>query len=163
MITVSIDRNPVHLNESFQIYFEADSSVDEDPDFSPLQHFFSILNTSQSSNISVINGNYQRSIKWTLQAMPREAGSFTVPAISFGNEKSRPFEVKVDPARQSTTPGDDGLIFELVADRSSIYVQSQVVVTLRMRSDRSISDYTIGVMDFDGMDVVVEPLGDINQ
>jgi len=163
VISVSIDRNPVHLNESFQIYFEADSSVDEDPDFSPLQHFFSILNTSQSSNISVINGNYQRSIKWTLQAMPREAGSFTVPAISFGNEKSRPFEVKVNPARQSTTPGDDGLIFELVADRSSLYVQSQAVVTLRLMSDRSISDYNIGDLDFDGMDVVVEPLGDITQ
>jgi len=162
-ITVSIDRNPVHLNESFQIYFEADSSVDEDPDFSSLQQFFSILNSSQSSNISVINGNYKRSIKWTLQAMPREAGSFTVPAIRFGDEKSRPFEVKVNPARQSTTPGDDGLIFELVADRSSLYVQSQVVVTLRLMSDRSISDYKIGDMDFDGMDVVVEPLGDITQ
>jgi len=163
VITVSIDRNPVHLNESFQIYFEADSSVDEDPDFSSLQQFFSILNSSQSSNISVINGNYKRSIKWTLQAMPREAGTFTVPAIRFGNEKSRPFEVKVNPARQSSTPGDDGLIFELVADRSSLYVQSQVVVTLRLMSDRSISDYNIGDMDFDGMDVVVEPLGDITQ
>ena len=59
VITVSIDRNPVHLNESFQIYFEADSSIDEDPDFSSLQQFFSILNSSHSSNISVINGNYK--------------------------------------------------------------------------------------------------------
>ncbi|MFA9419592.1 MAG: BatD family protein [Gammaproteobacteria bacterium] len=163
VITVSIDRNPVHLNESFQIYFEADSSIDEDPDFSSLQQFFSILNSSQSSNISVINGNYKRSIKWTLQAMPREAGTFTVPAIRFDNEKSRPFEVKVNPARQSTAPGDDGLIFELVSDRSSLYVQSQVVVTLRLMSDRNISDYKIGDMDFGGMDVVVEPLGDISQ
>jgi len=162
-ITVSIDRNPVHLNESFQIYFEADSSVDEDPDFSALQQFFSILNSSQSSNISIINGKYQRSIKWTLQAMAREAGTFTVPAIRFGNEVSRPFEVKVNPSRQSTAPGDDGLIFELVADRSSLYVQSQAVVTLRLMSDRNISDYKISDMDFDGMDVVVEPLGDITQ
>ena len=163
VITVSIDRNPVHLNESFQIYFEADSSIDEDPDFSSLQQFFSILNSSQSSNISVINGNYKRSIKWTLQAMPREAGTFTVPAIRFDSEKSRPFEVKVNRARQSTAPGDDGLIFELVADRSSLYVQSQAVVTLRLMSDRNISDYKIGDMDFGGMDVVVEPLGDITQ
>jgi len=163
VITVTIDRNPVHLNESFQIYFEADSSIDEDPDFSSLQQFFSILNSSQSSNISVINGNYKRSIKWTLQAMPREAGTFTVPAIRFDNEKSRPFEVKVNPARQSSAPGDDGLIFELVSDRSSLYVQSQAVVTLRLMSDRSISDYNIGDMDFGGMDVVVEPLGDITQ
>ena len=162
-VSVSIDRNPVHLNESFQIYFEADSSVDEDPDFSSLQQYFSILNTSQSSNISVINGKYKRSVKWTLQAMPRESGTFTVPAISFDDEKSRSFEVTVNPARQSSAPGDDGLIFELVSDKSTLYVQSQAVVTLRLMSDRNISDYKIGDMDFDGMDVVVEPLGDITQ
>ena len=32
-VTVTIDRNLVHLNESFQLVFEADSSPDDDPDF----------------------------------------------------------------------------------------------------------------------------------
>ena len=162
-ITVSVDRNPVNLNESFQLNFESDKSVDSDPDFSSLRLHFNILNSSQSSNISIINGSYQRSIKWTLQLMPKQTGAFIVPAIRFDDEKSRPFEVKVNPPRQSTEPGGDGLTFELIADRSSLYVQSQVIVTLRLMTDTSISDYQIGDMNFNGMDVVVEPLGDITQ
>ena len=162
-ITVSIDRSPARVNESFQLYFEADGSVDGDPDFSPLQQYFSILNKNQSSNISVINGNYKRSTKWTLQVMPQQSGTFIVPAISFGSEKSRPFEVKVSQARQPTASDDDGPQFEFIADKTSLYVQSQVVVTLRLISDTDISDYKIGEMDFNGMDVVVEDLGDIAQ
>jgi hypothetical protein len=162
-ITVSTDRSPARANESFQLYFQADGSVDGDPDFSPLLQYFSILNNNQSSNISVINGNYKRSTKWTLQVMPKQAGTFIVPAIRFGSEKSRPFEVKVNQARQPTASGDDGAQFEFIADKASIYVQSQVVVTLRLISDTNISDYKIGEMDFNGMDVVVEDLGDIAQ
>jgi len=162
-ITVSTDRSPARANESFQLYFEADSSVDGDPDFSPLQQYFSILNSNQSSNISVINGNYKRSTKWTLQVMPKQAGTFIIPAIRFGSEKSRPFELKVSQARQPTTSGDDGPQFEFIADKTRLYVQSQVVVTLRLISDTNISDYKIGEMDFNGMDVVVEDLGDIAQ
>jgi len=162
-ITVSTDRSSARANESFQLYFEADGSVDGDPDFSPLQPYFSILNSSQSSNISVINGDFKRSTKWTLQVMPKQAGTFVVPAIRFGSEKSKPFELKVSQARQPTASGDNGPKFEFIADKTSLYVQSQVVVTLRLISDTNISDYKIGEMDFNGMDVVVEDLGDIAQ
>jgi hypothetical protein len=162
-ITVSIDRSPARVNESFQLHFEADGSVGGDPDFSPLRQFFSIFDTNQSSNISIINGEYKRSIKWTLQVMPKQAGTFVVPAIRFGNEKSRPFEVVVNQARQPTTSGEDGLTFELIADKTSIYVQSQTVITLRLMSDSNISDYKIGEFDFNGKDVVVEALGDASQ
>ena len=162
-ITVSIDRESAHLNESLQIYFVADGSVDGDPDFSPLEPYFSILNTSQSSNISIVNGNYQRSIKWTLQLLPKQAGRIAIPAIHFGNDRSQPFDLQVKPARQATKPGADGLIFELETDQTMRYVQSQVVLTLRLLSDTSIAGYQFGNMDFNNMDVIVEPLGDITQ
>ena len=66
-INVTIDRNLVRLNESFQLVFEADSSPDQDPDFSGLEQYFVVLNQSQSNNISIINGEYKRNIKWVLQ------------------------------------------------------------------------------------------------
>ena len=162
-VTVSIDRNPVRVNESFQLIFETDSSVDSDPDFSPLRQYFQILNTSQSNNISIINGKYQRSLKWTLQAMPGQEGDFVLPAIKFGNDKSERFRVTVKPASQSSTPGSEGLIFELTSDDASLYVQSQVIVTLRLMIDSNISGYQMGDLVIENMDVVIEPLGDIKQ
>ncbi len=161
-VTISIDRNPVRVNESFQLYFEADESIDGDPDFSPLQQHFQILNRSRSSNISIINGKYQRSQKWTLRVIPKQEGDFILPSIKFGAQKSDLFRVKVKPASQSSTPGE-GLIFEITSDESSVYVQSQLVVTLRLMSDSNISGYQMGELAIDDMDVVIEPLGDVKQ
>ena len=162
-VTVSIDRNPVRFNESFQLFFEADASVDSDPDFSPLQQYFQILNTSQSNNISIINGKYQRSLKWTLLAMPKLEGDFVLPAIKFGKDKSELFRVEVKPASQSSMPGGEGLTFELTSDDAPLYVQSQVIVTLRLMSDSSISGYQMSDLVIEDMDVVIEPLGEVKQ
>ena len=41
-VQVSIDRNPVQVNESFQLDFSLDADPDRDPDFSALQHDFLI-------------------------------------------------------------------------------------------------------------------------
>ncbi|MCZ6797571.1 MAG: BatD family protein [Gammaproteobacteria bacterium] len=162
-ISVSIDRNPVHVNQSFQLYFEADGPVDGEPDFSLLPQHFAVLNNSQTSSISIINGEYRRSIKWTLQLMPGRAGDFIVPAIHFGKQKTRPFQVTVKPANQASAPASGGLTIELVADKSSLYVQSQVVVTIRLMSDSYLSRLKIGNLEFNNMDVVVESLGNDSQ
>jgi hypothetical protein len=162
-VTVSVDRNPVHVNESFQLLFEADETPDGDPDFSALRQHFAILNTSQNSSISLINGNYQRSIKWTLQLMPKQAGEFVVPAIRFGDDKTDPFQVSVKPAAQSDQASGQGLIFELYADRESVAVQGQLIVTMRLMSDTNISAYEFGELMIDNVDVVTEPLGDVKR
>jgi len=39
-ITVSTSRNPVTLDDSFHLIYEADSSVDDDPDFAPIYQYF---------------------------------------------------------------------------------------------------------------------------
>ena len=68
-VEVTIDRNPVQVNESFQLVFSLDHSPTHDPDFSTLQQHFLVLGNNRSNNISIINGEYQRSVKWTLQLM----------------------------------------------------------------------------------------------
>lgn len=162
-ITVTVDRNPVHVNESFQLFFEADETPDGDPDFSALQQHFSILNTSQNSSISIINGNYQRSIKWTLQLMPKQVGEFIVPAIRFGDDKTEPFQISVKPATQSDNASGQGLIFELYADRESLAVQGQLIITMRLMSDTNIAAYEFGELMVDNVEVVTEPLGDVKR
>jgi hypothetical protein len=44
LVSVSIDRNPVNLQESFQLTFTASDDPDGEPDFSPLDKDFEILN-----------------------------------------------------------------------------------------------------------------------
>ncbi len=163
VIEVSSDRNPVHENESFQLFFESDETPDGDPDFSPIQQFFAVLNTSQSNSISIINGDYKRSIKWTLQVMPKQAGDFVIPAIHFGEDSTEPFPVTVKPATQSSTdPGND-LIFEVSADRESVSVQGQVIISMRLMVNNNISAYQFGDLEVESLDVVIEPMGEVQR
>ena len=157
-ISVSVDRNPVALNESFQLVYLARESVDDDPDFSPLEDVLDILNRSQSSNISYINGEYNNSKTWTLTVMAKRAGSFMLPAISFGSDLSASLNLKVTEASQSS-PQQEGFFTRLKIDRESIYNQQQLVITQQMLSDQNISAFALGDLEFN-MDVVVEPISD---
>jgi len=163
VVNVTIDRNLVRLNESFQLVFEADSRPDQDPDFSGLDQYFVILKKSESNNIAIINGDYQRNIKWVLQVMPKQVGDFIIPAISFGNVKTRPFQITVKPAKQAEAGAQDKLIFDLEVDKSTVYVQGQILVTLRLMVDHNISGYQMSDLSINSSDVVIESLGEVKQ
>jgi hypothetical protein len=162
-VDVTVDRNPVQVNESFQLVFEADETPDTEPDFSPLQHHFVILNRHQSSSISIINGDYQRSVKWTVQLMPKQVGKIMVPAIKIGNEKSSPIELTVVAASQALSAKGNSMIHEVEVEKESAYVQSQIIVTQRLLINESIAAYQFGDLDFNQFDVLVEPLGEVRQ
>jgi hypothetical protein len=94
-ISVSFDRNPVSVDESFQIIFTANDTPDNDPDFSPLEQDFEILGQTQSSNSSWINGRSSKSIQWTLNVVAKHPGSLVVPEVPFGNDLSQPASILV--------------------------------------------------------------------
>ena len=161
-ITVQADFNPVLLSDSFHLIFEADGSVDDDPDFSPLEKDFEILSQSQSSNISIINGSYNRSKKWTLTLMAKQAGVFTLPSISFGSDSSPQMQLTVK-AASSNNSKSYGLnkkqMLELEASSKEAWVQGQVIVTLRLLTAENINSYRFSDLKINNMDVVIEQLG----
>jgi len=161
-VQVIIDRNPVQVNESFQLVFSLDQSPDREPDFSILQQHFLILSNNRSNSISIINGEYQRSVKWSLQLMAKQIGEFMIPAIRFGKQRSEPFQVTVQPSSLASVPHDQ-LVLELLVDNSEVYVQSQVIVTLRLLSATNISAYQFGDVKLENLDAMIEPLGDVRQ
>ena len=161
-VEVIIDRNPVQVNESFQLVFSLDHSPARDPDLSALQQHFLVLGNNRSNNISIINGEYKRSVKWTLQLMARQIGEYVIPAIRFGNERSKPFQVSVKPSSLASLPHDEHIL-ELSVDRSEVHVQSQVILTMRLLSATDIAAYQFGEIAAQDLDLVIEPLGDLRQ
>jgi len=161
-ITAFIDRNPVQLNESFQLVFKAEGSVDDGPDFTPLSRDFEILNTSQSSNFSFINGRSSSSKTWTLNMMARKAGELSIPVINFGDDVSPAVKISVKssiPRSENTTGLNSDLILELEVSNREIVVQSQLIVTLRLLTAFNINAYEMTELKIDSLDAVVEPMG----
>lgn len=158
-ISVSFDRNPVSVDESFQIIFSADDTPDNDPDFAPLEQDFEILGQSQSSNSSWINGQASKTIQWTLNVMAKHAGSLVVPAIQFGDDASQAAGILVTQGTANkAVDTNDELFLEVDAAPQSPYVQSQVIYTVRLY--RRVDIAQAGLNEPELSDAVIEKLGD---
>ena len=158
-INVSVDRNPVSIDESFQIIFSATESPDDDPDFSPLEQDFSIINQSNSSSSSWTNGKSSKTIQWTVNVMPKKTGSLVIPSVKFGNDVSQPSTILVT----ENTPGkavnnDEDLFIEVEATPLNPYIQSQVFYTLRLYTKVDISQARLNEPEL--ADAVIERLGE---
>ena len=135
IITVSTDRSPVSINESFQIIFTSEGSVDDDPDFAPLSSAFQIISTSQNSNFSMINGKISSSKQWSLTVLAKASGKLTIPAVSFGKDKSPPTGIVVNKDTAAITQNQqssDEIFVETSVSLLNPYVQSQVIYTLKL-------------------------------
>lgn len=160
-ITATVDRRVVQENESFYLTFSSDTSVDREPDFSALEKDFRIINRSQSSNIQIINGRMNREITWKLMMMPKRPGNMTIPAVSFGNDKSNPVSIQVTEATANQQGRGDELVYmEAMVDREQAYIQSQVVYTLRIYHAMQLRNATLTDLDINDEDAIVEKLTD---
>lgn len=159
-IKVSVDRQPVHLDESFQLFFESDSALDN-PDFTPLQQDFDILSTAQSSSTSIINGTVKSLKKWTLQVIARRQGALPIPAITFTNQQSPAGILNVKPSNQPADTGTEADIFlqaEVVPEQ--VYVQQQILFTLRLFLAVPVSNANLAEPTLSGVDAVIQKMGD---
>jgi len=159
-ITTTIDRNPVRQDESFKIQFTAADEPDGNPDLSPLEQDFTVLNQSQSSNSSWVNGNYSKSIQWVVEVTAKKAGKLVIPALTFGNDTSEPLAVTVLENNQNNDAGSgsEEIILEVKAAPGQPYVQSQVIYTIRLYRRVELAQAELSEPELP--DVVIEKLGD---
>lgn len=157
-ISVTTDRTEIQDNESFTVEYSSDSSVDDDPDFSPIEKNFHIVSRSQSSNIQFINGRLDRKSSWVLVLMPKTIGMLTIPAIHFGSDKSKSLNIKVTKATASKSKQDDLVYIEAFTDTKNAYVQSQVVYTLRIYHAVRFRNASLSELELSDKDATVEKL-----
>ncbi len=158
-IQVETDRNPVNLNESFKITYTANEAPDDDPDFRSLDRDFSILNQSSGSSSSWINGKSTKTIQWSLMVMAKHAGNLIIPAVKFGHDVTSPIQISVTEAITNKDSNiDEDIFLEVEATSKNIYIQSQVLYTLRLYTRVDLSQARLDEPEL--ADAVIERLGD---
>lgn len=155
-VNTTIDPKEIDLGESFIVTYVVDGQIQE-PDFSPLESSFTIVNRSQSQNISIINGQTSYELVWHIVLMPKYAGVLTVPAIEFGVEKSQPSTVKVNEPNISAESPD--MFIEFSADDLNPYLKQQVVLTTQVFSALEIDDIQITLPRVLSGEAEIEKLG----
>ena len=158
-ITVQPDRNPVVLQESFQLLFEAVGKVDGDPDFSALEKDFQVLSTSTSTSMNIVNTNITRIKQWRLTLLPLKSGNLTIPAIAFGKDKSPQTNLTVEQQRAASTGPDAPDIFiEVEAAPEAAYVQAEVVYTVKLYRSVATANETLSEPAMSAGSAIVEQL-----
>jgi BatD DUF11 like domain len=161
-IETSVDRNPINIDESFKIFFTASDTPDEDPDFAPLEHDFSIINQGQSSSSSWVNGAYSKSIRWTVEVTANKPGNLVIPAIKFGSDNSSPLPIVVTEGVASSSNGvankNEDIFLEVKASPEQPYVQSQVLYTIRLYRRVDVAQAELSEPEL--ADAVIEKLGE---
>lgn len=158
-ISATIDRNPVDTGETFVLSFRADGDGGAEPDFSPLERDFEIVNRSQSSQFSFSNGQANRTTEWQLALMPKHDGMLAIPAIDFGGERSKPLTVTVRAAahRDNAAEAGQNLVVEMEAEPKNPYVQAQAVLSVRVLGRQAFGG---NLSDPQADNVLIEKLGD---
>ncbi|MDB2704958.1 BatD family protein [Pseudomonadota bacterium] len=158
-IDLSVDRSKLSLTESFQLTFSASETPDDDPDFSPLEQDFEILNQQKSSQLSWVNGSMNKSVQWILSVMAKRSGALQIPAISFGDDRSNAYDIMVNEITPSTaTSNTDALYLEVDVSDTKPYVQAQVIYTVRLYQRVNFSRASISDVKLDN--AVIESLGE---
>ena len=156
-IHVSVDRNPVNLNESFQLIFSANDDPDGKPDFSVLQQQFEVLNQQRSSSSSWVNGKSQHNQQWTLTVMAKQAGELLIPPVAFGDDVSKPLKLTVTD-KPSNLANNEDLFLEVQATPDKPFVQSQVIYSLRLYRRVQIAQASLSEPEL--KEAVIEKLGE---
>ena len=155
-VTASIDRSRAALGDTLRLTITATDAVDlGDMDLQPLTEDFEILQRSNSSKTSYINGTFSSTRELLLDITPRRTGELEIPPLQVGRQVTNGLAVTVGPPPTGTA-GDQNLVFEAELDRSSVYVQGQVILTLRLQQAINLEDRNITQLELD--DAFVRPL-----
>ncbi len=154
-ITLRVLPDPPPLNESFTLVFEADGSLDDEPDFTALEKDFEILQRNQQTALELRNARQRRTTTWSLTVLPKHGPPLVVPAIPFGTQQTAPRQIAL--AAALVAPPDEGLFLEAEATPANPYVQQEVLYTLRLWRRYEISNASLSEPAFSG-DAVTKAL-----
>lgn len=161
-IRATVDRDSLHVNESFTYVLRAEGQVRGDPDDSVLEQQFEVLQSTTSTRIQIVNGQAEQIAEWIYQLMPTVVGKVTIPPIELAGAFSNPIDLEILPATAAAdVPAD--IFLEVDADPTTAYVQSQVLYTLRLYVGVSTGRATITPPAVSGGEAIIERLGEDRQ
>lgn len=103
------------------------------PDVEKLEPEFEILSRNQQYSIHSSNNEMYSDITWTFQLAPKKTGTLVIPPLTVKGKTSEPVEITVREGSSPATAGAPRDVFiELAADKDQVYVQEQLVLTVRL-------------------------------
>lgn len=169
-LTSQVDRTTISINDTLILTVTLDRQGANAIDLSELELQFDVLQRRRSSQTSFINGKIQSQTQWIVVLAPKETGQLLVPSLSSmgvfsdaipitvldrnatgainpnastanQNQASNNIKENTQGNTQSNTSNND-VFLEATIDKPSVYVQEQILLTLRFYYRIPLSAYT---------------------
>lgn len=148
-VKASLDRDQAAVGDTLQLTIStSDGENINNIDLRPLLKDFEILRRSTSSSTRIINGKTTRERQVTLDIKARREGTLRIPPLQVGNSRSNMLLVAVGPA-VALDAGGQNVLFEAEIDRSQVYVQGQVLLTLRVQQGINLDARSVTELKLD--------------
>ncbi|MGB8924530.1 MAG: BatD family protein [Pseudomonas sp.] len=160
-LTASVDRSRLNSGETVELTLETnDVTQFGKPDLTPLEPLFEVRGTRQVNQLNTLNGDNRATTRWIITLLPKENGSVIIPSLQLGEVQSQPITVQVvesDTREEKNNPAP--VFIEASLDQSSVYVQAQAILTLRIYHSVSLYDDS-SLTPLQIADARIEQLGD---
>ena len=132
-IEVSVDRYELARGETLTYtirVFEQRQGMQLD--LTPLTENFDVLGTRTSSQIRSINGSVESWTDYIVTLFPLTEGDLEIPPLTINNARTDPITVSVVNQGPQSNQSSEELFLEIEVNRDSIYVQEQLLFTVRL-------------------------------
>jgi len=155
--TANVDSHQVQVGSSFLLTLTADEQLGSQPDLSALKQDFEVINTSQSNQMQIVNGQYTSKTVWKIYLLAKTDGYVVIPPIRYDDQQTKPITLKVSsPSKTVTQDNTQAVFIEASIDKSEAYVQEQIIYTLQLYRRVQLRDPSLEKPELEG--VVMEQM-----
>lgn len=154
---VSIDRSVIAKDDTLALTIRSNQGNSSAPDLSPLENNFYVVGNAQSSRFINRNGQSESWTEWQISLIPKRLGRLTIPSLRVNGERTEVLSVSVQPSIPVAAGILRPVYIESEVDSESVYVQQQLIFTLRIFQSVQLDNMNIAEPEFDN--AVVEKMG----
>lgn len=149
-VEAALDRNRIIEGETVILSFQTDNAKQSlDADFSGLEGDFVILDRRSETQLSIVNGRQTAVVRLLLTLEPRKAGKLEISSFAFGQDRTSPISLQVDPA-PVLEPGKQPPVFievEVTPGEGPYFVHAQLGLVVRVFYQQNLTEAAISQPD----------------
>ncbi|NTS77844.1 protein BatD [Catenovulum sp. SM1970] len=132
-LRISVDTNPVVMNESFELEILADARIAQNKiNFEPVSKNFRVLGSSESNETRIFNGQTTRLTRIKTRLIPIKPGNFTIGPFVIDGVSSNQLPIEVVRRAQAANSQPRMVYIENQVSNNEIWLNQQFIYTSRL-------------------------------
>jgi len=158
-VETRVDAAEVPWGESVALHIRLRGSlIASEPDVTPLESAFEVLDVGRSQRQTIINGVHDASTDWTITLLPKSTGTVEIPALQVGSGRTEAVSLSVLAGTQGMPPDPRDTALEQAepafvrvrAERPDPYEQERVLLHVRLYAGPEVLEGVLHDLDIEG-------------